>query len=123
MRVGRQIDKLVYDKYKRALENVYVDDLMNEIVFNRSILNWKQIKNIMKGIDKESSELEALILLRMMKREYLEKDLNENQAYYNQMMMYFKQIQKGEYYFPERVFKEEEEENDEIMDIANLLNR
>ena len=84
----------------------------------------------MKEIDGESSELEALIILKMMKREYLEKDLKENQAYYNQLMMYFKQIQKGEYYFPKREFKEQnreenenENEDDEIVDIANLLNK
>lgn len=83
MEIWNQIYKLVHDKFKKVLENVYVDDLFNGMIRNKSILNWRDLKGVMKQMDKDISELEILILLRNMKKEYLENDLKVNQAYYN----------------------------------------
>jgi len=55
-----------------------VDDLFNGMIRNKSILNWRDLKGVMKQMDKDISELEILILLRNMKKEYLENDLKVN---------------------------------------------
>lgn len=80
------------DMLKRKLADIEIDTLFMDHIRRQSVITFRELKDIFRQISADISELEILLLLSMIKKEYLEDELRPNEGYYNQIIIYLKNL-------------------------------
>ena len=87
------VSLVLKDLLKSKMSGLEIDSLFVDHIRRQSVISFRELKDLFRQISPDTSELEILLLLRMVKKEYLEDDLRPNEGYYNQIIIYLKGLQ------------------------------